>query len=132
MAAGFLGFPNGMLASFACGMTVHTDNTAYLCGSEGYIQIPIPWKPPSDEAIYIVASSTPPRMDQGGKATAALPGSQPRDVRKVPVGGVLYGIEADDFAATVIDGHAPRLTAADSIGNMRVLDELRRQVGVKF
>jgi predicted dehydrogenase len=132
MAAGMLGFPNGMLASFACGMTVHTDNTAYLCGSEGFIEIPIPWKPPSDEAIYIVSSATPARMDQAGKTAAALPGSQPREVRKVPVGGALYGIEADDFAATVIDGRPPRLSADDSIGNMRVLDELRRQVGVKF
>jgi predicted dehydrogenase len=130
-AAGALSFPNGMVASFCCGMIVHTDNTAMLCGSEGYIEIPIPWKPPAELATYIVSSSVPPRMDQAGAGKAAAPGGSPREVRHVPVSGTLYGIEADDFAATVMDGRPPRLSRADTLGNMRVLDELRRQVGVK-
>jgi hypothetical protein len=102
-----------------------------LCGSEGYIEIPIPWKPPAELATYIVSSSVPPRMDQAGAGKAAAPGGSPREVRHVPVSGTLYGIEADDFAATVMDGRPPRLSRADTLGNMRVLDELRRQVGVK-
>jgi predicted dehydrogenase len=128
IAAGTLVFPNGILASFTCGMTVHADNTAYLCGSEGFIEIPIPWKPPSDAAIYIVSRSTPPRMDN----PAARPAAPPREVRRVPVEGELYGIEADDFAATVLDGKPPRLDRRETVGNMRVLDQLRRQVGLKY
>jgi predicted dehydrogenase len=133
-AAGTLRFPNDILAGFACGMTVHADNTAYLCGSEGFIEIPIPWKPPSPQATYIVSRSVTPRMDAAAppaKAPAA-PGSTPRDVRHVPVNGDLYGIEADDFAATVLDGRPPRLSRQDSVGNMRILDEMRAQIGVKF
>jgi D-xylose 1-dehydrogenase (NADP+, D-xylono-1,5-lactone-forming) len=129
-AAGTLHFPGGILATFACATTVHADNAAYLCGTEGFIEVPIPWKPPSPEATYIVSRSVPARMDTG-KPTAA-PGSAPRDVRHVPVHGDLYGIEADDFAATVLDGRPPRLSRQDSVGNMRVLDELRKQVGLKF
>ncbi|MGA2232289.1 MAG: Gfo/Idh/MocA family oxidoreductase [Tepidisphaeraceae bacterium] len=124
MAAGTLTFPGGILASFVCGMRVHTDNTAYLCGSEGYIQIPIPWKPPSGEAIYIVSRGIPPRMDK----PAGAPPVAPQVERRVAVKGHLYGIEADDFAATVQDGQPPRLSREDSVGNMRVLDEARRQV----
>jgi len=128
LAAGTLTFGGGLLASFVCGMTTQTDNTAYLCGTDGYIEIPIPWKPPTGEAIYVLSHSAPPRMDKPG----TRPGTElPRDVRRVPVEGHLYGIEADDFASAVIDGNPPRLTRADTLGNMRVLDELRRQVGVK-
>ena len=50
-------------ASFTCGMTVQADNTAYVCGSEGYIAVPVPWKPPMQQAVYTVARSTPPKMD---------------------------------------------------------------------
>ena len=39
---------------------------------------------------------------------------------------------ADEFAAAVFDGHPPRVTREDSIGNMRVLDEMRRQIGLEF
>ena len=38
----------------------------------------------------------------------------------------------DDFAATVLDGAAPALTRDDTVGNMRVLDEIRRQIGLRF
>ncbi len=50
----------------------------------------------------------------------------------MPVEGELYGIEADAFAATVLDGVEPWVTPADTMGNMAVLDEVRRQVGVAF
>ena len=129
-AAGAMMFPGNIAASFVCGTTVQADNTAYLCGDEGYIEVPIPWKPPADGAVYVVTRSSPPRMDKPGKVVA--PGAQPREVRTVSVEGELYGIEADDFAATVLDGRPARLSRQDSVGNMRVLDELRRQVGVKF
>jgi D-xylose 1-dehydrogenase (NADP+, D-xylono-1,5-lactone-forming) len=125
-------FANGIIASMVCGMTVQADNTAYLCGSDGYIEIPIPWKPPSGEAIYVISGSVPPRMEKpetSGKPPA--PGSAPREVRRVASPGELYGFEADDFASAALDGTPPRLGRADSVGNMRVLDEMRRQIGVK-
>ncbi len=133
MAAGTLTFPGNILASFTCGMTLHADNTAYLCGTDGYIEIPIPWKPPADGATFIITSNVPPRMDATKPAASApLPGSSYRDVRHVPAAGHLYAIEADDFAATILDGKPPRLSRADTVGNMRVLDELRKQVGLKY
>ena len=130
-AAGTLVFPNGIVASMMCGLTVHADNTAWLCGTEGYIEIPIPWKPPAGQAVYVVSRSAPPRMDAPGEKPVT-PGSAPKDVRQVAAPGELYGFEADDFAAAVLDGTSPRVTRSDSIGNMRVLDEMRRQIGVRI
>ena len=128
MAAGTLTFPNGIIASFTCGMVLHADNTASICGTDGYIQVPIPWKPPAQQATYIICRGAPPRMD-GGKTPPSAP---PPQICTADAGNELYAVEADDFAASVLDGLPPRLSAADTIGNMQVLDELRRQVGVAF
>jgi predicted dehydrogenase len=123
-----LKFPSGIVASFTCGMTVHGDNTAYICGDEGYIEIPVPWKPPPKQAAYTVARSTPPRMDVDAGATPR----PPRETRLVDADSELYAIEADDFATAVLDGKPPALNEADTLGNMAVLDEIRRQIALTF
>jgi predicted dehydrogenase len=127
IAAGTLVFPNNVIASFTCGMSVHADNTASICGSEGYIEIPVPWKPPASGATFTIARSTPPKMEN-----PTTKGPPPRETRTITVDGDLYGLEADAFAATVFDGVAPAITAQDTLGNQRVIDELRRQLGVKL
>jgi hypothetical protein len=48
----------------------------------------------------------------------------------VTVDGDLYGLEADAFAASVLDGAAGAVSEADTMGNQRVMDEIRRQMGV--
>jgi predicted dehydrogenase len=121
-------FPSGVLASFTCGMGVQADNTAYICGSEGYIENPVPWKPPPKQAAYTVARSTPPRQD----LAAGVGPRPPRETRFLDAGSELYALEADDFAASVLDGKPPAVSEADSLGNMAVLDEMRRQIGLTF
>jgi predicted dehydrogenase len=130
-AAAVLTFPGGILASFTCGMALQADNTAYVCGTEGYVEVPVPWKPPAANAEYRVVRGTPPKMDATGGTPVPAP-PPPRQVRHVSAGKELYALEADDFAAAVLDGAPPRLDRRDSVGNMRLLDELRRQVGVVF
>jgi len=44
----------------------------------------------------------------------------------------LYTIEADAFAACVLDGAEPFVTAEQTLTNMRTLDEIRRQIGLRF
>ena len=127
VVAGTIQFANGVLASFTCGMDVHVDNSAYVCGTEGYIVVPVPWKPPSKRAEFVIARSTPPRMDLG---KGNLP--PPRESRFVDAPYELYGLEAGDFAATVLDGKAPAVSEADTLGNMAVLDAMREQIGVRW
>jgi predicted dehydrogenase len=126
LATGVLGFAGGLVASFTCGMTVQADNTAYLCGTEGFIEIPVPWKPPREKAQYTLVRATPPRMDGPVKEIV------PRQTKYVDAPAHLYAMEADDFAATVLDGAKPVISWSESVGNMRLLDELRRIIGVQF
>ncbi len=112
-------FPSGVVASFTCGMDLHADNTAALCGTAGYIEVPVPWKPPPQGAEYVLAHSTPPKMDRTGKAPP------PREVQRVDANMELYALEAMDFAATVLDGKPAAVSEQDTLGNMRVLDEMR-------
>lgn len=129
VAAGTLLFADGMVACFTCGMTVHADNTASICGSRGYIEVPIPWKPPIEDAKFVLSASVPPMMDAGTKFETALPpGSSPRHVISVDSAGPSYALEADDLAAVVFDGAEAAVSEADSLGNMAVLDEMRRQL----
>ena len=124
MAAGVMQFANGIIASFTCGMTAAADNAAYICGSEGFIHIPVPWKPQPGAAMFTIAHGTPPRMDMGKAPSVA----QDPQVVKVDAPRDVYAYEADDFAAAVLDGSAPRMPKEATLSNMRVLDELRSQV----
>ena len=126
LAAGTLLFPGGVVASFGCGMQTQADNTATVCGSGGYLEIPVPWKPPK-VSTYILARSTPPRMDTPKSAAPVPP---PRETVTIQSEDELYGNEANDFAAAVLDGAPPAVTAADSIGNQSLLDQFRRQLGM--
>ena len=126
LTSGFLRFPNGVQASFVCAMCVQTDNAAIICGEDGYITVPVPWKPPVKGTAFHVDGMTPPRQDK-----TASPRPQRRTMT-VDADRPLFALEADDFAAAVFDGAAPAVTEQDTLGNMRVLDELRRQAGLSF
>jgi predicted dehydrogenase len=128
IAVGMMSFPSGILASFTCGMNLQADNTAYICGTQGYIEVPVPWKPPAQHAAYTLAHSTPPKMDGGDRTP---PGALPRETQYVDAGADVFGVEADAIAATILDGKPPMMSGADSVGNMRVLDEMRRQLGIR-
>jgi len=130
LVAATLSFPNGMISQFVCSLAVQADNTAYLCGDEGYIEIPTPWKP-RPRAKFIVAQGIPPKMD---KVTSVATGRSkpPRQVHWVNAQAELYAVEADDFSNSVRSGWPPRVSREDSLGNMRVLDEIRRQIGLSF
>lgn len=107
-AAGVLNFGKA-LGTFTCGMTMKSDTGTYLAGTKGMIEIPAFWMA---DAGFL--------LKRGEEITHYAGRCQ------VPH----YALEADAFAAVVSGEREPWITKADSIGNMRVLDTLRKSSGV--
>ena len=108
-------------------MTVQADNAAYICGDQGYIRIPVPWKPPTANAEFVIEQQrSRPKQDITAQSNADATG--PRTIT-VDSPGHLYGEEADRFAATVLDGIPPFMSREDTLSNARVLETLRRRIG---
>lgn len=127
-ASGVLTYPGGAAMTFTCGMDVQASNLAQVCGTEGYIDIPVPWKPTPGSAAWLLRTMTPPKQD-GGPKQGLSPLSQ---TISSEADRPLYALEADAFAEAVLDGAELFMPAADSLSNAAVLDELRRQVGVAW
>ena len=108
-AAGSLDFEGQTLAAFTCGMTVDADRTTFIGGNGGYLEVDTPWF--CDGTFTLVTD----KGDHRQTVRAAAP-MEP------------YALEADTFAAVLRDGIAPWISESDTLGNMRVLDELRRQL----
>ena len=121
LASGTLKFPGGILASFVCGMNAQADNAAIICGDEGWIRIPVPWKP-LGHCGFTIERQTPPKQD------GAVAGPPPLEKIEIHEARDVYAIEADAFAETVLDGKPPFMSPADSLGTMRVLDGVRALV----
>lgn len=139
LTAGVMQFPGDLLTTFSCGMRVQADNTAYLCGTDGYLVVPWPWKPPQRGASWSLARSIPPRQDnlpdgppKSPPAGTSPPTNSGSETYTADALVPLYALEADDFADAVLGNAPPRLTRQQSVGNMRVLDEIRRQIGLRF
>lgn len=103
-AAGLLGFTGGALATFTCGMTVLSDQSAHVAGSEGRIEIVRFWQA------------------QEGFALVSPKGTTERF--KVKEKRPLYAVEADAFAA-VVAGEPNWNPAENTLANLRVLEDLR-------
>ena len=124
VAAGLLNFPRGVTASLTFGMSVQADNTLHLGGDDGWIQVPVPWKPPQRGATYVVGGQTPPKQDLAGGGSAP-PG--PRTV-VVDAPAPLFALEADAFARAVRTGGPLPVSRTDTVGNVAVLAEMARQL----
>ena len=126
LVAGTMEFGDGCIATFTCGMMTQMDNSAFISGSDGYIRIPVPWKP-GTHAQVMVCGMMPPRQDKPAQ------GSGPwQETIDVTSSRPLLALEADAFAATVVEGADRFITVEETLGNMKILDEMRRQVGLSY
>ncbi len=111
-AAGTLNFDDRVLCVFTCGMSVFADRTTFISGTEGFVAIEFPW------------------MSRG--SIRLVKGHDQEQLLSVPCSKGPYALEADAFARVVLDGADPPITAADTLGNMSVLDQLRRSAGLSY
>jgi predicted dehydrogenase len=116
-ASAALQFDGGIQASLACGMQVETEWRLCVFGSEGYIRINTPWLPHMDNHRFVVKRS-------GSESEEEIPCDKSKTV-------FLHEIET--VAKHIADRQVPPpcMSWDDTLGNMKVLDEWRRQVGVR-
>jgi D-xylose 1-dehydrogenase (NADP+, D-xylono-1,5-lactone-forming) len=103
---GQLRFPGGVLASFDCGFRSPYRTQVEIVGSEASILVPRPFKPGLEETIVL---------------------SRGDEKREIAVAGQeLYSGEVEDMADAVLLGRPPRVSLAESRGNVAVMTALLR------
>ncbi|MBX2852415.1 MAG: Gfo/Idh/MocA family oxidoreductase [Phycisphaeraceae bacterium] len=126
-ASGVLTYPSGIVSTFSCAMDTQASNLAQVCGTAGYIEVPVPWKPGIAEPTWMLRTMTKPRQD-------GVPDEVGEQLETFTTGvdKPLYALEADAFAETVLDGAEPFMSPEESIGNAKVLEALLERVGVQW
>jgi predicted dehydrogenase len=100
---GTIEFANGAVAQFDCGFRAPYRAHLEIVGSEGIVVVPRPFKPLAKDTILI------------GKASDQL---EPLEVEGLEQ---LYIGEVEDMADAVLLGKAPRISLADSRGNVATI-----------
>ncbi len=121
-AIGSLKFPGGILAQIATGVRMGHDNALHILGSEGRITVGNPWVANREKADL-------------GKITVQKYGTQPQEI-EIPADRTSFSYELDFFGQAVEAGASqpahPAMSSEDTLGNMRVLDAWRSQVGCVY
>jgi len=113
LTSAILDFDDGM-ATFTCSTRAEPDQRVHIYGTEGRISVEIPFNIPPDRPtrVSITAGGDPPvRPD-----TEVLTFDPANE----------YTIQAERFAAAVLDGDPVPIPPSDAIGNLRVIEELFR------
>jgi predicted dehydrogenase len=113
LTSGILEFPNGT-ATFTCSTRAEPDQRVHVCGTRGRISVEIPFNVPPDlpSRVFVTSGGDPPVRPDTEMLTF-----EPADP---------YGVQAERFAAAVLDGTPVPTPPSDAIGNLRVIEELFR------
>jgi len=112
LTSALLTFPGGGTATFTCSIRSEDDQRVHIYGTEGRISIGIPFNVPPDRPTHVF-------LAHGGEPPVAP------DVEDLTFETAdPYGVEADAFAASILDGGPPPIPATDAIANMRVIERI--------
>ncbi len=120
-ASAVLKFPNGIVAEVSCSIMANQDNTLRIIGSEGRIEV----------ADFWFASG-----HKGGVGKIdVIKGGETQTI-EVKEDRWLYSFEVDAAGDAIRAGKKefayPGIGWADSIGNLRVLDQWRASIGLEY
>jgi predicted dehydrogenase len=112
LTSGALEFDGGGLATFTCSIRTETDQRVHIYGTDGHISIGIPFNIPPDRPTHVF-------LTQGGDPPVAP------HVERLTFGTAdPYGVEADAFAAAILDGAPMPIDPGDAVANMRVIERV--------
>lgn len=111
LSSAILRFGSG-LATFTCSLRVEPDQRVHIYGTEGRISIGIPFNIPPDREteVFLTAGGDPPVAPHA--EVLRFPPADP------------YAIEAERFAAAILDGAPTPVPPEDAVANLRVLERI--------
>ncbi len=120
-ASAVLQFPGGVIAEVSCSIMANQDNTLRIIGSEGRIEVKDFW----------FASG-----HKGGVGKIELFKGNEQQTIEVKEDRWLYSFEVDAAGDAIRAGQqeftSPGMGWADSVGNLRVLDQWRASIGLEY
>lgn len=111
-SAGLLVFEGGRTATFSSGVHLNNQNRVRIYGTKGHIEIESPWFCKGRVWVRVNGED---EVEHG-----------PWEVDD------LYATEADEVAAYLEAKEIPMMSIADTLGNMRTLDMLRKSGGLSW
>ena len=113
LTSGILGFADGV-ATFTCAIRAEPDQRVHIYGANGRISFEIPFNIPPDlpMRVFVTAGGDPPVRPE----TEVLTFDPANE----------YSIQAERFAAAVLDRTPVPIPPSDAVGNLRVIEELFR------
>jgi predicted dehydrogenase len=111
LTSAILEFPDGV-ATFTCSTRAEPDQQVHVYGTAGRISVGIPFNIPPDRPthVYLAAGGDPPVAPAVETLTF-----EPADP---------YAVEAEQFAAAVLDGAELPAPPEDAVANLRVIERL--------
>jgi predicted dehydrogenase len=111
LTTGHLTFPGG-LASFTCATRVEPDQRVHIYGTDGRIEIEIPFNIPPDRPtrVFVTQGGDPPVAP--ATETLEFPPADP------------YACQADVFAEALLAGGPLPVGPEDAVANLRVIERL--------
>ncbi|HWX80607.1 MAG TPA: Gfo/Idh/MocA family oxidoreductase [Steroidobacteraceae bacterium] len=113
VTSGMLEFPGGAQLVFSSALQLAPYQRVVILGSEGRIEVPVPFTPQKDHACRLI-------IDSGGSLDGGSAGFE--DFAPVDQ----YGVQCDLAAAAFRNEAAQEFPIEDAIANMRVIDALYR------
>ena len=103
---------DGRHATFTCSTQIEDDQRVHLIGREGGLLVEIPFNIPPDRPTRIIraAGGDPPVAP--GLEVITIPPADP------------YAVQADTFAAAILDGAPVPIPPEDAIGNLAVIERI--------
>ncbi|MEX0983786.1 MAG: Gfo/Idh/MocA family oxidoreductase [Actinomycetota bacterium] len=112
LTSAILDFPGGGVASFTCSTRVETDQRVHIYGSTGRISVGIPFNIPPDlpTEVFVTAGGDPP-VHPATEVLTFAPSDQ-------------YTVQAEAFAASVLDGVPLPTPIEDALANLAVIEKI--------
>jgi predicted dehydrogenase len=130
-AAATLEFEGGIIAEIVSGVGCRMPSEVVVYAEEGSLSLPNPWLPSSPCRTATAPLPLDTRFPPSLIWHHSYRNSQPQPI-EIAVDRDLFTYEADTVAANIANRQAPAMSWDDTLGNMRLLDRWRAEVGLSY